>query len=190
MVFRGLDYNELEVLNTVLTSDEIASKIAIDDDTKGSCVSAAFAYIGNKAGYDVSDFRGGRSRSLFSKLGTINKIMKLDGVKGETVSHVNDLRAVDKLLRTTNDGKEYFLGTGKHAAIIRRIDGKFEYLELQSEDCGFKKLTNKVLKERFDCKEKNNLLGIKFEKPSVLIDVESLSKNDEFIKMLGYINNP
>lgn len=35
------------------------------------------------------------------------------------------------LLNKVEEGKEYYLSTGAHTTIIRKIDGKFEYLELQ-----------------------------------------------------------
>ena len=53
-----IDYLPVEKLETPLTDDEIISKVGGGDLTKGSCSSAAFAYIGNKCGYDVTDFRG------------------------------------------------------------------------------------------------------------------------------------
>ena len=87
------------------------------------------------------------------------------------------------------EGKEYFLATGKHASIIRKNERMLEYLELQTENNnGFKRLTDKVLKDRFGCQKSHSLYGTKYKTSNILIDIESLNGNEEFEKMLGFIN--
>lgn len=93
------------------------------------------------------------------------------------------------MLTFVKEKKEYYLETGKHAAIIRRGDRGFEYLELQSEtENGFKKLDSFVLKIRFGCQTSYSVSGTKFEKSNVLIDVDSCKNSEEFKNLLGYIN--
>ena len=51
-------------LDTPREHQEIIRYIAGEDKTGGSCTSQALAYIGNIAGYDVKDYRGGASMKL------------------------------------------------------------------------------------------------------------------------------
>lgn len=86
-------------------------------------------------------------------------------------------------------GKEYYLGTGQHAAIIRKTETGFEYLELQSATSnGFKPLTDDVLKRRFGCKRSHSNYGTKLKASNQLIECESLGQSSEFQRLLGYIN--
>ncbi|HGQ4216718.1 TPA: hypothetical protein ACL7J0_001611 [Streptococcus pneumoniae] len=57
----GITSNPITKSLKKLTEEEIIQAISGGDKTKGSCSSLAFAYIGNKAGYTVLDFRGGKS---------------------------------------------------------------------------------------------------------------------------------
>ena len=89
------------------------------------------------------------------------------------------------------EGKEYYLATGVHAAIIRKTSKGLEYLELQDNEVlnGYKILNNNVLTKRFGCKKSHNIKYIgKVEVESILIDVDSLKNNGEFEKILGFIN--
>ena len=54
----------------------IIEKLGGGDKTNGSCASVAFAYVGNKNGLDVTDFRGGGSQMIFSRSGNIEQIIK------------------------------------------------------------------------------------------------------------------
>ena len=149
----GVEYRQIETHKTALSESEIIDRLGGGDLTKGSCSSLAFAYAGNTGGYDVLDFRDGFSRSTFAHKGTIDEIANLPGVNGIVIKDYNDFAAVNKLLGMVEESKEYYLGTGKHSAIIRKIENNFEYLELQSPtDNGFKPLTKEVLKKRFGCK--------------------------------------
>lgn len=182
-----VEYIEVHPLNNTLTTDQIVKRLGGGDTTNGSCSSLAFAYIGNKNGLDVLDFRGGKSQAVFATNRNIIEIANL--TNGQIVKNTNDFKAVDELLKTVIQGKEYYLSTGKHAAIIRKTESSYEYLELQSAiHNGYKRLTNDVLKKRFGCKKTHSIFGEKLEAPSVLINADSLKGNREFEKILGYIN--
>lgn len=173
------------------TTNEIIERLSGGDKTKGSCSSLAFAYVGNKSGLDVLDFRDGNSRRVFSQNTYIAKIAKLSGVESYIVRNINDFKAVSELLEKTVEGKEYYLATGNHAAIIRQNKLKYEFLELQSyntKENVFKELDNKSLRKRFKCRRSRSLFGEKVESQSILIEVDSLGKNEDFRDLLGYIN--
>lgn len=184
-----VEYNEVKKLQKELTTEEIVKKLGGGDQTKGSCSSLAFAYIGNRNGYDVLDFRGGISTEIFATTRNIVEIANLDGIESKVIKRANDYNAVKELLTFVEEKKEYYLETGKHAAIIRIGNRGFEYLELQSEtENGFKKLDSSVLKTRFGCQTSYSVSGIKFEKSNVLIEVDSCKNSEEFKNLLGYIN--
>nr|DAS75252.1 MAG TPA: hypothetical protein [Caudoviricetes sp.] len=185
----GIEYNEIKKSSHQRTENEIINYLGGGDKTKGSCSSLSLAYIGNKKGYDVLDFRDGESRTFFATKKNIEKIANLDGVIGYIEKDKNDFVAVKKLIGNMKIDKEYYLATGEHAAIIRKNSKGFEYLELQTEDNnGFKKLTDSELKTRFICKKSHTVLGMKYEATSILIDVDSLIESDEFNKILGFLN--
>lgn len=184
-----VEYNEVRKPQKELTTEEIIKKLGGGDQTKGSCSSLAFAYIGNRNGYDVLDFRGGISTEIFATMRNIVEIANLDGIESKVIKRANDYNAVKELLTFVEEKKEYYLETGKHAAIIRIGNRGFEYLELQSEtENGFKKLDSSVLKTRFGCQTSYSVGGIKFEKSNVLIEVDSCKNSEEFKNLLGYIN--
>lgn len=183
----GIDYNPVEKLKKKLDTIQIIEKVGGGDRTSGSCSSVALTYIGNRGGFDVSDFRGGKSCEVFSKTSAIKEIAEL--AHGDVAKGTNDFQTATELLKKCVDGKEYYLAAGRHSAIVKKIDGHFEYLELQSaKENGFKRLTTSVLKERFGCRKSHSIHGVRLDGSSVLIDAESLLKNKEFSKILGYIN--
>lgn len=190
----NIDYNPVKKIKNVKTEDEIINRLSGGDQTSGSCSSLAFAYIGNKAGYDVLDFRGGSSCKFFSRDSNIQKIADLKNVKSYVEKHTSDFKAVKNLLSHAEQGKEYYLSTGKHAAIVRKTENGMEFLELQSPGTkgyppnGFAPLTDKILRKRFGCKNSHSIYGIKLEAQSTLIDIESLYESDEFKDVLGFIN--
>ena len=182
----------IKPLEKPLTEQQIITKLCGGDMTEGSCASLSFAYAANKGGVDVVDFRGGESQKFFSQNINLKEIGKLNGVISETTKNTNDFKAINSLLKNTEYNKEYILLTGKHAAVIRRVEGKgFEYLEMQkSEGNGFEKLTTDVLKKRFGCKKSHSIYGTKLEASTSLIDRESLSNSNEFKELMKYINTP
>ena len=186
----GVERLEVKEFEEQPTREEIVNRLAGGDLTRGSCASLSFAYAGNCAGMDVLDFRGGNSLSTFSKTSFINEIANLEGVQSNIVKSVNDIKGVNELLQGVSEvGKEYMLATGQHAAIIRKAEDGFEYLEMQSaKNSGWHKLDNDVLRWRFGCKRSHSFYGEKYEAPNTLIDVESLGKNEGFKEILSYIN--
>ena len=191
-ILEAEDVEEVEVkpLARKLSETEIIARVSGGDMTKGSCVSVSLAYASNKAGLDVLDFRGGKSQFFFSRTGNIRKLCELDGVFSKTMKNSNDFTAVSQILKNVKENREYFFSTGRHAAIIRRENGAFEYLELQSsrKDNGWRKLTADALKRRFRCQKSHTSYGHKLEASTFLIDIESLTKNKEFLKLMGYVN--
>ncbi|MBR3260344.1 MAG: hypothetical protein IKF95_03250 [Firmicutes bacterium] len=181
----SIDYNPVEKCGENRSVDEIIETLSGGDLTEGSCSSVAFAYIGNRAGYNVLDFRGGKSRQFFSKRSSIEKITKLSGVRSKTVSGKNDIECANILLNSMEAGKEYYLAVGQHAAIVRKSNDSFEYLELQhpSNGNGWHILDDYILTNRFGCSDARF-----FAQTSYLIESESLYDNKEFISALGYIN--
>lgn len=181
---RNVAYRAIQPFGRDRTTEEIVERLGGGDNTQGSCSSLAFAYIGNMAGYDVLDFRGGDSRSFFSKNSSIEKIANLPGVNALIFKGKDDLICANDLLSTMQTGKEYYLATGLHASIVRKIDGSYEYLELQHPtDNGWRTLNDTVLFSRFGCSQSNTVVY-----PNLLIDIESLADNEEFLEILGYIN--
>lgn len=183
----SVEYLAVSELSKTLTEDEIISRVSGGDLTTGSCSSLAFTYAGNRCGFDVLDFRGGMSQSFFSRTGNIMSIAEKVG--GTVAKHTNDYKKAKDLLKTTQMGKEYYFTCGSHAAIVRRTETGFEYLELQSAvSNGFKTLTDDVLKWRFAAKKSHTLYGKKCETRDCIIDINLLRKDSGFKKLLGYIN--
>ena len=183
----SVEHLAVSELSKTLTEDEIISRVGGGDLTTGSCSSLAFAYAGNKCGFDVLDFRGGVSQGFFSRTGNIMSIAEKVG--GTVAKHTNDFKKAKDLLKTTQRGKEYYFTCGSHAAIVRRTETGFEYLELQSAySNGFKPLTENVLKRRFVAKKSHTLYGTKYETHDCIIDIDLLRKDSGFKRLLGYIN--
>ena len=185
----GITSNPIKKSSKKLTEEEIIQAISGGDKTKGSCSSAAFAYIGNKGGYTVLDFRGGESCDFFSRNSRINMIGNLPGVKMHVAKNTNDFKATKELLENVENGNEYYLATGRHAAIIRKNDNLVEYLELQSKIVnGFKPFDDTVLKKRFKAQKSHAVRGRKYDVDSYIIDVKSLKDNPEFHNILSFLN--
>lgn len=186
---QNIEYKAVSELKGTLTTDEIISKLGGGDLTEGSCSSLAFSYAGNKVGLDVTDYRGGDSRYFFSLNSRIREIADLPNVVSFIEENTNDIKCATSLLKKMEKGKEYYLATGKHAAIVRVTDNGYEYLELQTVDRnGFKELTTERLRRRFGCQKSHSISGRKFAVKSELIDISSLEDNTEFQKILGYMN--
>lgn len=182
-----VEYNDVKILQKELTESDIINRVSGGDMTKGSCSSLAFAYAGNKIGFDVLDFRDGLSRVFFSRSGTITDIAEKVG--GTVAKHTNDFTKANELLRKTQVGKEYYFTSGSHASIVRKTATGYEYLELQSATSnGFKPLNNSVLKQRFGAKKSHTTYGQKYETKDCIIDIDLLKEDTGFKKVLGYIN--
>ncbi len=185
-----VEYHEVKELATKLAEAEIIERIAGGDMTNGSCASLAFAYVGNRCGFDVLDFRDGKSRLIFSRSGTLIDIATRVG--GTIVEDTNDFTKANILLGQIKHDKEYFFTCGKHAAIVRKNEsGGYEYLELQSSKSnGFKELNRSVLKNRFGAQQSHRFHRKTYNTKECIIDIDLLKKDATFRKLLGYINTP
>jgi len=185
-----VEYHEVKELATKLSESEIVERIAGGDMTNGSCASLAFAYVGNRCGFDVLDFRDGKSRLIFSRSGTLIDIATRVG--GTIVEDTNDFTKANILLGQIKHDKEYFFTCGKHAAIVRKNEsGGYEYLELQSSKSnGFKELNRSVLKNRFGAQQSHRFHRKAYNTKECIIDIDLLKKDATFRKLLGYINTP
>lgn len=191
----NVEHRAVQALPKQLTSDEIIERLAGGDMTQGSCSSLAFAYIGNKNGLDVLDFRDGGSRRVFSMNKNIMKMLELPGVEGSITKVKKEVQGTIDVLNNLELNKEYYLATGKHAAIVRKLDTGYQYLELQSkyqngwmpfERYGSMATT---LNKRFGCRKTvDKSFGYVWERTVILMDVDSFKDNEEFEQLLGYIN--
>lgn len=183
--YRGIEAVPPQKLDSVPTQSDIIAKVGGGDRTGGSCSSCAFAYAGNEAGYDVRDFRGGESRNVFARDGSIEKICQFPGVDGVWKYGRNDVKTAKELLEKVESGKNYYFAAGRHAAVVRKAGEKLEYLELQSSKSnGFFALTDGSLKNRFGCRQRAG----RREMGAFLIEIDKLGKSPDFIEMLKYIN--
>lgn len=195
----NVEYREARELDRTLTENEIVTKLAGGDKTSGSCVSVALAYVANKCGLDVLDFRGGASRSIYSSFGW-NFITRINGINAKREAK-DTIRPSKALLDSMEEGKEYFYTTGRHASITRLKDGVQEYLELQSGvRNGWKPFEGEhiILEgtpfERTEYRNTTKTLQKRFGVTSsaggeaLIVDIEQFRDNDEFRDLIGYIN--
>lgn len=181
---KKIDYLPLSQGYYEKSDEEIVKRLAGGDQTDGSCSSLAFAYCGNKAGFTVLDFRDGESRRFFSRNDSILQIANLPNVNSYIEWGKDDELCANRLMSKMQPDVEYYLATGEHAAIVRLHNGHYEYLELQApgDNNGWHLLHPISLYERFGC-------GVNdVDYPNILIEVESLTRNSEFLDLLGYIN--
>jgi hypothetical protein len=193
----NVDYKDVKRFNTIPTENEIISRLAGGDETKGSCSSLAFAFIGNKCGFDVLDFRDGESREFFSRDPNIIQIMKdVPGVNGIVHKVKKEAAEAAKIAMNLEKDKLYYFATGKHAAIVRNTGEDVEWMELQSKykngwrSCkGEFGTVTAAFQKRFACRKTvDKSFGRVWEKDVIVMDVDSFSDNEEFRQILGYIN--
>ena len=188
---RDIDYLPVSTHSQTLTSNEIINRIGGGDLTGGSCASVGLAYIGQKQGWDVLDFRGGDSREFFSSAFNLDTLAKSKGMVAYRAEGKSSLTVGNRLLKKCEAGKEYYLVTGRHASIVRKNDeGNLQYLELQSAyENGWKdfgKRPRETLARRFGCNSRSNPWP---ERGNFMLDLEKSDfSSDEFRSMLGYIN--
>lgn len=178
------------------TTVEIVDRIAGGDKTSGSCVSVGFAYVGQKEGWDVLDFRGGASEDMFAH----NARAILRGIAADTgkpllyESTKTGTGGAIKLLRGLQEGHEYYMITGSHASVVRKIDDHFEYMELQSaykngwKWLGFREsdkdnrtYLDKALRDRFGSSDRKN-------GEALAMDIEDMKGSRMLHRVYGYIN--
>lgn len=185
---RNIEYLEVKKLKEPISEQDIIKKISDIDKTNGACVSLALAYIGNKAGLDVKDFRGGESGFFFREPRTAKKIAQSGGF---VEVDKNGFEVAKRLLEKVEEGKEYFFSSGAHVTIVRKSGKRIEYLELQRNDpkkIGYHKLTKRVLKKRFATIKYISVLGQNVPQEEFIIDTKKISNSPKFRELLGYIN--
>ena len=184
----NIAYNQVTNHTSVLAEDDIITAVAGGDMTAGSCASAALAYAGQKQGWNVLDFRGGDSRVYFA--GKINKVKMFNDVGATSIvvdSGKSNLTNGKNILKQLNEGTEYYLSVGRHAAIVRNNGGTMQYLELQSakpESNGWQDFGDiaDTLKHRFGCTTSSRSFSTAYA-----TDISQLT-GDDFKTILGYIN--
>lgn len=185
---RGVDYNPVVEHSDALSTDEIIHLVAGGDMTSGSCASAALAYAGQKQGWNVLDFRGGSSMDYFSS--KLNKVKMFQDLGAKSIvvdSAKSNLVNGKRILAQLDEGTEYYLSVGRHAAIVRNNGGVLQYLELQSsrpDSNGWKDFGDvaDTLKYRFGCSTSS-----RYYSTAYATDISQLS-GDDFRTILGYIN--
>lgn len=183
---KGIAYRSPRKLKKELTTEDIITKLAGADQTTGSCMSLSLAYAANRNGLDVIDFRGGGSRDYFARLlgnelrGWIeNKAIASD-------LNNSDPKTFDVLKAHIKKDKEYILLFARHAAVVRLNGKQFEYLELQSASKNgfiYKEKKRDILK-RFGARLRE---GKDYYK-SYLLELDSVTTDPEFKRLMGYIN--
>lgn len=176
----SIETNDVATLPKQLDDDAIVARLGGGDMTSGSCASLALAFVGNKHGLDVLDFRGGDSLKHFSRgLWWKETCLAVGGLR-ETKSTAAQLRKWAESQMT--EGKYYVFSAGCHAAIVRLRNGKMEYLELQSSrKNGFFPMTKgATFQKRFG--------GMRWGATGELIEMSLFGNDVNFREILGYIN--
>ena len=195
MEYDNVPYQTVYSLEAAETEEESIAAIAQEDTTDGSCQSCAFAYIARQYGWDVEDFRGDESQSVLSNWDFMNYIAKTYVDDSQIVTGQSSVKGGVELWSNAESGKEYVLCCGGHVAIVRKDESEsytaYSYLELQSEkENGWRTTYVKgdstssiswILQDRFGADNKGSC-------KTIMMDVESLGKSEQFISMLGYIN--
>lgn len=181
-------YNAVENHKRKMTEEEIIKELSGGDKTSGSCASLGLAYIGQKQGWNVLDFRGGESQSFFSNGYNLMQLSQVDGIKVINADGKTAITVGNRLLKQCEIGKEYYLCCGRHASIVRKLEnGKLQYLELQSARSSgwtdFDGNPRYTLVSRFGCNSRLLSVG------DFMIDIDDSNfDTDDFKSLLGYIN--
>lgn len=183
-----VEYRPVESHTSKLTNSEIIKVLAGGDRTSGSCASLGLAYIGQKLGWNVIDYRGGESQKFFSNSMNLYGLSKAKGLKVLTAEGKASLTVGNRLLKQCEVGKEYYLCVGRHAAIVRKLeDGTLQYLELQSATksgwTNFNGNPRSTLASRFGCSSSLGSYG------DFMIDIDDSDfSTDDFKSLLGFLN--
>lgn len=186
----GCKYNPVKKHAKPLTEEQIINALAGGDRTRGSCASVGLAYVGQKQGWNVLDFRDGESRHFFSGSAVLRELSDAVGLKVHRAEGACSMTVANRLVKQCEAGKEYYLCVGRHAAIVRKTDeGVLQYLELQSATrsgwTDFNGNPRYTLKTRFGCTQTSGPAA----RYDFMIDLdESDFGTDDFKSLLGYIN--
>ena len=181
-----MEYRPVQNYDSIMSDEDIINALAGGDQTRGSCASLGLAYIGQKQGWNVLDFRDGASQSYFSRGLNLKKLSQAKGVKTLLADGKQSVTVGNRLLKQCEVGKEYYLSCGRHAAIVRKqADGTLQYLELQSATksgwTNFDGNARYTLSHRFGANVPSY--------GDFMIDIDDSDfTTDEFKSLLGYIN--
>lgn len=183
---------EVKRLTKPLTESQIIAKVSRLDQTGGSCVSAALAYVGNKFGFDVTDFRGGESRMVFRSRDTTRLLYRVSGVKSQSFVDKSAIKAGRAALASMEEGKEYILHVGEHCSVVRLKNGQQQYLELQSKDKSKNRWTgigSATLNRRFHAESTKPKKGSEelLDQEALIVDISTLGTAG-LKDVLAYIN--
>ena len=184
-------------LEKPLSDEEIAKRVAARTHPVGSWGSAAFAYIANKNGFDVPDFRDGVGKLLRSRV-FANAIQGLPGVKGQTImlKGTPALSAAEELLKLPK-GKEYHFSLEGRSGIMKNTDDGLKYMELD-RDSGYRPGWRPIGKEKIDVAYKltkqfsvhsdlRHMAGKMADTPLDFFEVDSLKNSKEFEKIVEHL---
>lgn len=185
----NVDYNPVHKHANKLSDNEIIAALAGGDMTKGSCASVGLAYIGQKQGWNVLDFRDGESRSVFANSLNLLTLSKMNGMKVLRAQGASSMTVANRLLKQCEIGKEYYLAVGRHASVVRKTDeGVLQYLELQSKNSSgwtdFDGNPKYTLKTRFGCSTTSGAASTY----DFMLDITDSDFNDDFRTLMGFIN--
>ena len=172
------------------TIEQIIEALSGGDRTRGSCASVALCYIGQRLGMNVLDFRDGKSRETFSSSLNLCELAQMEGMSVIHANGASSLTVAGRLVKQMEEGKEYYLCVGRHAAIVRlNEDGKPQYLELQSaSDSGWKDFDGNpkyTLNRRFGCTSTSNSWA---QDMDFMLCIDDSTFGDDFRTLLGFIN--
>lgn len=189
--YSDVKYRAVKNQARFLNSSEIISELSGGDLTGGSCASVGLAYIGQKLGWNILDFRGGESGKIFSSSMNLLKLSEMNGIKALKASGKSSMTVANRLLKQCEVGKEYYLAVGRHCAIVRKTEkGTYQYLELQSKDrsgwTDFNGNPKYTLKTRFGCTNTSGMAA--YTDFMIDIDESDFSSSDDFKTLLGFIN--
>lgn len=175
---------EVRAFKKPLNEKQIIERLA-DYDNDGHCNTLGLAYAANKAGYNVLNYKDGPISEYFANKEKHVLLLQLKGVKGKYIYTKSDSKAFLELIKEIKKDREYLLSIGNHSAIVRyNSDGFLEYLELQNyKERGWYILNINSADTRFDFNDYVDL-----ERMSTIIDIETLAKNKDFIKITEYFN--
>lgn len=202
----NVTYNPVLDAERILTEEEIISVLSGGDRTSGSCASLGLAYIGQKQGWNVIDYRGGQSQRRFSGSVTLRNISNMEGFKTLKAAGKSSLTVGNRLLQQCELNKEYYLASGRHVSIVRMIERDitsettgevlgtkkvYQYLELQSATTSgwtdFNGNAKYTLNKRFGCTSTSDYGSA--ERNDFMIDIEeSKFDTEEFRSLLGFLN--
>ena len=187
---RSIEYNPVENHAKKLTETEIINALAGGDMTRGSCASVGLAYVGQQQGWNVLDYRDGRSREAFASSYNLFTLSNMNGMKALRAQGASSMTVGNRLLKQVETGKEYYLAVGRHAAIVRKTDeGVLQYLELQSKNrsgwTDFDGNPRYTLKTRFGCSSTSSASA----QYDFMLDLEESDfATDDFRSLLGFLN--